>query len=289
MENLNTTRLWLTAKWDATTNWKSSVRIMAGMTFGLLILYTVHFLNMLNVMYSPDYITSQYRSMAIETNISFIVFMVAGASLIFANMRTKQQRIAFCMLPASNAEKYIVRWLWATVGFALIFICASVAADLIRIVIWWIAGYGYTGSVVATGTGILYESVCNVLANCGTAHTGDSIHALKQKENYAIMTYCISFCVMAHSFYILGGTLFRRNAWLLTTLTAIVLAIILLHTGNFPFIDGTLFGRRCSIEQKIMALYILSGIFAMLSVVFYIVSWKLFRRMQVINDITINL
>ena len=140
MENLNTKRLWLTAKWDATTNWKSSVRIMAGMTFGLLILYTVHFLNMLNVMYSPDYITSQYRSMAIETNISFIVFMVAGASLIFANMRTKQQRIAFCMLPASNAEKYIVRWLWATVGFALIFICASVAADLIRIVIWWIAG-----------------------------------------------------------------------------------------------------------------------------------------------------
>lgn len=289
MKNLDIKRLWLTAKWDVTANWKYSAKITAGMSLGLTLIYTLHLLNMLNVTPSTDYIFHQYRSMMIETNMSFIIFMIVGASLIFVNMKTKQQRIAFCMLPASNAEKYLVRWLWATVGFALMFVCASVTADVLRMVIWWMAGYGYTGSVVATGVESASEFINNLNFELGGTYTDDPTHPERGHVAYAILTYVISLGVLAHSFYIFGGALFRRNAWLLTTVTAIVVLIVMTYTGNFPFVGLDVLGDELySSRQKITAAYVTAGIFAVLSIVLYAISWRLFRRMQVINNKAIN-
>ena len=289
MKNLDIKRLWLTAKWDVTANWKLSAKITAGMSLGLTVMYMLHLLNMLNVILSPDYILNQYRSMMMETTVSFVIFMIVGASLIFVNMKTRQQRIAFCMLPASNAEKYLVRWLWATVGFALMFVCASVAADVLHMVIWWMAGYGYTGSVVATGVESASEFINHLIAELGNTYTDDPALAEGRRVGYAILTYAISFGVLAHSFYIFGGALFRRNAWLLTTVTAIVLLFVTTYTGNFPFVGRGIFGNGLwTSELKITAAYVTAGIFAVLSIVLYAISWRLFRRMQVINNKVIN-
>lgn len=289
MKNLDIKRLWLTAKWDVTANWKSSAKIAAGMSLGLTLMYTLHLLNMLNVTPSHDYILNQYRSMMMETNMSFVIFMIVGASLIFVNMKTRQQRIAFCMLPASNAEKYLVRWLWATVGFALMFVCAAVAADVLRMVIWWMAGYGYTGSVVATVVESASEFINNLNVELGDTYTDDPAHPEHGQVAYAILTYVISLGVLAHSFYIFGGALFRRNAWLLTTVTSIVVLIVMTYTGNFPFVGLDVLGDELySSRQKITAAYVTAGIFAVLSIVLYAISWRLFRRMQVINNKAIN-
>lgn len=47
--------------------------------------------------------------------VSFIVFSVA-MSLMFANLRTKPKRIAYLMLPATNAEKFLSRFILFTLG-----------------------------------------------------------------------------------------------------------------------------------------------------------------------------
>jgi hypothetical protein len=87
-----------------------------------------------------------------------------------------------------------------------------------------------------------------------------------------------------HSIYILGGTFFRRNAWLFTTISLILAVIILSWIGT----ECGGFDLNLQSTDSSMKLNIASVIFLILIVFNYIASYKLFTRMQVINNKWIN-
>lgn len=60
--------------------------------------------------------------------------MMVGGSMVFRNMRTKQQRIAYMMLPASNMEKYVTRVVMVVLGGLLMSVVSFVLADQLQMV-----------------------------------------------------------------------------------------------------------------------------------------------------------
>ena len=65
----------------------------------------------------------------------FLMVVLVGATFIFRSFRTRATRIAFLMLPASNAEKYMARMGYVTLGIVLTAAMAIVVAVIAQYLI----------------------------------------------------------------------------------------------------------------------------------------------------------
>lgn len=274
MKTFDMQRFLLTMKWDVISNWKESLKIMLTMTFAMGIMFAITLFGKTTVEANDWVVDTVMQQQGLFGLFGFIVFMVVGASRIFNNMRTKQQRTAFLMLPASNAEKFVARWLWATVGQLVLFVVALLLADLLQVLFSVILGKGVFGSAAAA----TFKMVGNIF-------TGGSrgLHALGEKDMSAALTLSIFMCMTAvfnHASYVLGGVFFRRNPWLLTTCAGFVLTVIIsIFIPNTYWIEGWM-----GDDSAYLSLNIWSGILAVLTVAAYFAGYWIFKRMQVINN-----
>ena len=131
MSNFNTKRFIQTFKWSMLATKKEMTTIAGCMFF----LYLMPFI--ISVMSShgkPDIIVEHNIHGATITCISFFTFyiMISGC-WILNNMKTKEQRITFKMLPASDLEKYLSRVIYITVVWFAIGILTYFLADICRI------------------------------------------------------------------------------------------------------------------------------------------------------------
>lgn len=79
----------------------------------------------------------------------FVILM--GGSMMFRNMQTRQQRIAYMMLPASNAEKYVCRVVLVVLGGIFMSAVSFVVADLLQqLFMHLIFGRSHMGSYAVT-------------------------------------------------------------------------------------------------------------------------------------------
>ena len=104
----------------------------------------------------------------------------------------------------------------------------------------------------------------------------------------------LTWAFYIHSLFIVGGTLFRRQPFLLTCAT-IAIVVILLGTilnqmdVSFDFKTGVLDeNTRKIITTFHPAFYILHSVLCPLVIFHYWLSYKLFTRMQVINNKWLN-
>lgn len=72
-----------------------------------------------------------------------VAFSCIGASLAFSNMKTKEGRISTLMLPATAAEKFLVRWIAFVPVLFLVLVAVYTSA------IW--QGYSYAGFAIIAG------------------------------------------------------------------------------------------------------------------------------------------
>jgi hypothetical protein len=97
-----------------------------------------------------------------------------------------------------------------------------------------------------------------------------------------------------HSLYIVGGTLFRRQQFLLTSATIAVVSILLVMILNqinpqINFITGNWDMKTETYTQIFHPFfYVLNTTLCLLIVFHYWASYKLFTRMQVINNKWLN-
>lgn len=245
--------------------------MVLAMAFALLLMYGASMIDLRNAVITPSLVDSRLTYMAVLTNVCFLVFMSVGASLIFVNMKNRQRCTAFIMLPASSAEKYVARWLYVTVGFALMFFVASVIADVLRWLFCLIIEPRLCGSVVAKGLSFFTSELTLPWRRAG--EMGLSLSAVTVR-----MLFLLMLMVFLHSFYILGGSLFRRNCWLLTTCAGVALLLAVTLTGVIP-------QKVVTTDGMIPAA---TGVLACLSALCYAGSWWLFRRMEVINNKWMN-
>ena len=210
--------------------------------------------------------------------IFFCIAMLFGATSMFSQMKDTRQRSAYLLWPVSNLEKYVVSFLLSFVLVAILTVGAYMLADTLRVFIDWL-----TGRVVIWGIPKLAEPI-------------NSPNGPFESWQYGWIFFAWIFYV--HSLYTVGGTLFRRQQFLLTSAMIAVVVILLTMILNqidwngidIKFTTGT-WDEKTSTYNRVFhpAFYILNTVVTLLIPIHYWISYKLFTRMQVINNKWLNI
>ncbi|MBR6121452.1 MAG: hypothetical protein IKQ05_03555 [Prevotella sp.] len=226
----------------------------------------------------PEHVVDMYSNCVEESfgfGVIFFCFsMLFGASSLLLGMKDTRKRSAFLLWPVSNLEKYTISLLLSILWVAVITIGAYMLADAMRVFVDWV-----TGRVIIWGIPLIVTNIFN-LAPFDYWQTG-----------WMFFTWVF----YTHSLYIVGGTLFRRQQFLLTSVTIAVVGILLIMLLNqihpdVEFITGTWDERTKTYTQIFHPFfYILNTTMCALIVFHYWLSYKFFCRMQVINNKWLNI
>ena len=208
--------------------------------------------------------------------IFFCIAMLFCASFMFSQMKDTRSRSAYLLWPVSHLEKFVISLLLYVVLAAVLTIGAYVMADALRVFVDWV-----TGRVIVWGVPKLFEPLGS--------------NAAFDDWQSAWMFITVVFYI--HSLYVFGGTLFRRQQFLMTSAAIVVIVIlvtIILNQISWSG-DGSNFISSTWDEKTLTytttfhpAFYILNTVHSLLTVFLYWASYKLFTRMQVINNKWLN-
>lgn len=275
MKNFDMNRFGRTLRWSALMTRKEALTNLASMTFAFAVLAVVQVMSSRNV---PDIVAEHnFQSFTSFALFVFLIICSIGGCWIFSNMKTKEQRITFKMLPATDLEKFVVRALYATVVWWLMAFVAFCLADLFRMLVSLVAGVSIKGSAVP----LFFSMIsANTDVNINTLNSGDVAFAA------AIYTMANAWAFWAHSLYILGGTLFRRRQFVLTTLAHSIIGLVftpmLIH-----FVDSS---DSLALRDSLVAIvWTAAAVFAVWGLLDWWLSYRIFRRMQVINNKWLNI
>lgn len=204
-----------------------------------------------------------------------LYFIFCGTQITLG-MRKQQSRVFAMMLPASNGEKYLARLLHVTLGAIAITVVATVGADVLSMVYRMVT----TGQLPASLTWATLTDTVELLEwTSGNA-----------AELFATTT-SVLMVVLAHSFFVLGGTFFRRAQLPLTMLVGFCI-MLFLGFSTVKVASGDLPAELELDTEYVIDLYsvyvitdVVIVLFALLS---YWLAYRLFKRMQLINNKWIN-
>lgn len=272
--NFQFSRLLMVMRWDMFTNLKSYLNMMLGMTFALLPFFIMQ-LYQLSKQYQlfPDTIDLSYWGMSQYVLMIFSIAMYMMATQIFMVMKTTGQREQFLMLPASNLEKYISRFLFSTLGAAVAMITAIVVSDLVQLIFSFVLLPGHHQSVCLSIMALLWKIWTTFIESI------DSAGAL-------MLSLLIMTCgVLVHSFFILCGTLFRKHTIVMSGILFIVMIYLVIYV--IESVPGTI--TTCLMHGDNSWIFCLLIAELLLAGFQYWLSYKVFTRMQVICNKWINL
>lgn len=272
--NFQFSRLLMVMRWDVFTNLKSYLNMMLGMTFALLPFFIMQ-LYQLSKQYQlfPDTIDLSYWGMSQYVLMIFSIAMYMMATQIFMVMKTTGQREQFLMLPASNLEKYISRFLFSTLGAAVAMITAIVVSDLVQLIFSFVLLPGHHQSVCLSIMALLWKIWTTFIESI------DSTGAL-------LLSLLIVTCgVLVHSFFILCGTLFRKHTIVVSGILFIVMTYLVIYV--IESVPDTI--TTCLMHGDNSWLFCLLIAELLLAGFQYWLSYKVFTRMQVICNKWINL
>ena len=272
--NFQFSRLLMVMRWDMFTNLKSYLNMMLGMTFALLPFFIMQ-LYQLSKQYQlfPDTIDLSYLGMSQYVLMISSIAMYMLATQIFMVMKTTGQREQFLMLPASNLEKYISRFLFSTLGAAVAMITAIVVSDLVQLIFSFVLLPGHHQSVCLSIMALLWKIWTTFIESI------DSAGAL-------MLSLLIMTCgVLVHSFFILCGTLFRKHTIVVSGILFIVMTYLVIYV--IESVPGTI--TTCLMHGDNSWIFCLLIAELLLAGFQYWLSYKVFTRMQVICNKWINL
>ncbi|MBQ6549502.1 MAG: hypothetical protein IJQ60_03375 [Prevotella sp.] len=147
---------------------------------------------------------------------TFIFVIVYGASYIMGP-RKPERRAAFLGLQATALEKYIIRYVYVTVILALGFMLAFAFADLLRMLFIGIIDGDFT-----CGLPVLIKEL---------------VSPNEQSFDIMLLIFELGAFFFGHSIFVLGGTLFPRYQFLLTSLCFCAFIALLTVLPINSFID----------------------------------------------------
>lgn len=274
MGNFDIKRFARVARWQCAMNLKGVLSFTVGLSFGYLgLLFTWLYPAL------KDGVGEGYASLMHTVEMCTVVYLIAVivfGTWIFDDVKSKGKLTALKMLPATDLEKYLVRLLSVTLGALVAGIAAFLLADVMRIVVCLVAGVDYVAFCLPDFMAMFFAN-----ADVPGTTAGDGGH-----YPAAVTFLVVAWCVWAQSLYVLGGTLLRRYQFAVTSAVHVVLfvALMLIVTSAFGDIDLFLSGERDG-----GLFYAAGAVFTALAVLNWWLGYKVFSRMQVINDKWINL
>ena len=259
MIQFNINRFGKLAKWSLTNDkgfyLKQTLQVFVAFVLIFLYFTTSHF-----TFRTPT--SSNSIPCCISVLMMVFVTIVTGPSWLYYSMKGEHDLQTLLMLPASNFEKYLMRYSTWIILLPLYFV-AFFAADLIQYLVNVLAGH--------EGTFVTVKMVeaNNILTGYYMGYDGN------QKGRF--LHNLISSGIWLHSVYALGGTFFRSRkfAWVLTTVAIIVLSMLWLAVT--PDISE---GNKAFSIREVVGW---DAVYLVWVTVNFWLSYKLFCRQQVIG------
>ena len=197
------------------------------------------------------------ESVGVFSMMAMYIYFLITASTLYRGEQKKQHRIALLMLPATNLEKFLSRWIYMLAFMLVGGVLPIILADCIHIIWLQIAGHPV-------------HSMTKAL-----------LHSLPQASIYnpvvEIVEVYIVF-VAFHSFYLLGGLFFKKFHFIATSVVFAIVFSALVWTVNS-------FGYRDTPAQSdpTMTYILWGGFFASITIVCTWLAYWLFCRYQVVT------
>ena len=257
MIQFNINRFGKLARWSLTNDKKYHVKTF----LQTLVIMTLLFLFLTSITIMFDKENANYHACGIGTIILFASTFILGSSFMFYSMERKHDMQALLMLPASNFEKYLMRYInW--ILLLPLYLLATVAADLVQYVFGLVVGHEEVRFVIPVTIEMLSKTWSQVPAD---------------KHSIVVIGLVLLF-FWFQSVYALGATFFRSNKynWIPTTAIIIVLVLLLVwlspDKGNINLVKDD-----SASDMVINVIYVL---WVMLN---FWLSYRLFCRRQVIG------
>lgn len=273
MDNFDIKRFARTVRWMYRINVKNVLSFAAGLSFGYLFTFIGWLWPLLRSGVATQETAVRFSSSLNTCTFIYVLLIVFSGTWIFADIKTKGQRIALKMLPATDLEKFLVRFIAITLGTSVAGIVAFCIADVLRVAVCLAVGIDYVGFGLA-------EFITNI-ANASNLVTWES-----GNTSFLTTFVGVQLCVWAHSLYMLGSVLLRRYQYVIVTIL-LFLVVIGLSWMSSLFPAGGLTPNADG--QHAMLTYTLAAVLAVATVADWWLSYKVFSRMQVINNKWINL
>lgn len=207
------------------------------------------------------------KGVAVFDIIFFGIAMLFCGSFLFYHIKKKPWCSAYLMWPASNLEKFLVSLFLNVVLAAIGTIVSIIIADALRVLVDVLSG-----RIVVWAIPMIFD--------------------LKTLNLDPVVAWgpFLSEILLIHAAYILGGTLFRKQQFVLTTIAIVVIGYIMMFTWHSPVIDNA---NLFDLDEKGKSVpnawfYVVSIGGYLLTALCYWLSYKIFCRMQVINNKWLN-
>ena len=143
-----------------------------------------------------------------------VIYVVLSGAIIISDLKTKQQRIDELALPATNLEKFVARVIGSTLLAVVILVVAFFVADLLQMLINMLLHKGTFASITV--------AVKDTIMKLEELDTLD----VKKERSMLVSISMVMTLFATNAYYILGGMLFRKSAWLKASLAFVLLTII---------------------------------------------------------------
>ena len=159
-----------------------------------------------------------YKSCTIAVMAILGVDIILGPALMFYSMEGKHDMQTLMMLPASNFEKYLVRYAHWLVLLPC-YLVAIFGADLIQYIIHLVVGHDYARFV----TSVLINDMI-----------GETIMTSAELTRPRFILSIIVLVIWFQSLYAVGATLFRSRKfnWVITTVVIILIGTLFCMIGD---------------------------------------------------------
>ena len=205
-------RLGLVMKRDFMENWKTNLyRFLGPYTIFLLVMWFSS-MNMTNFNEFSDIVSATF----------FSVLFFGGsftASYVLETMSTQQKRTSFLMLPATTFEKFFARFLYVTLGFVVLSTIALLLAEVTRFLL--LPLFDLPDTFKQSTLPSVWQTIMNVRFNFNGSGIMESVVGWL-------------FLIWIHSFFLLGGCRWYKNAFWKT------LGLIILVNFFFIFVSVNL-------------------------------------------------
>ena len=257
MIQFNFNRFGKLVRWSLTNDKKYHVKTFLQTLVIMTLLYL--FFTSITITFGEG--NGNYRVCAISTIILFASTIVVGSSFMFYSMERKNDMQALLMLPASNLEKYLMRYV-SWILLLPLYVVATVSADLVQYVFGLVVGHEEVRFVISATMEMLGKMWSQVPA---------------EKHSVAVIGLVLLF-LWFQSFYALGATLFRTNKynWIPTTVVIIVLFLLLVWLSPDR-------GKIELVKEDSASDTVMNVVYAVWVALNFWLSYRLFCRRQVIG------
>ena len=210
--------------------------------------------------------------------IFIFIGLFASVSSFLSDYDKKPKREAFLMVPASNLEKYLSAVIYAVTVFTFALFLSVVLGDTLRMVFRSLV---YGDEWLSAVPKVMRGVIPNIMVKSESPH----VYSL----SYEVMNFVVGFSLILwlHSLYTLGGTLFRKYAFVATSVVMISCTMLLSWIINH--FDVSMFtshwdGDKYVSQEVGFFAYVLAVVLPLLSIFNYWASFHIFKGFQLITN-----